>query len=291
MFLAGCCYGFLVPLVRVAGDEGFSTGQMMVTQYIYTLAILFVVTVAFIRARIRVRQVFQLIALGVLLSSVSLFYYNALQMLPSSTALTLLFQFSWIGVVIQIIMERKPPRPIVIVAVVVIFVGTFFATGILPAGAGVLQGLNVVGVLCGLAAAVTYAIYITVSGRFAKGVPALERSMFTSIGNFILGFIVCPTYFATSTFIDLGWLGFALGFVGILLPLVLIAISSPHLSAGTSTIMAASELPAGIICAAAIMGDAISVTVVLGVVLVLVGIVMSQVRLPLQGKTGDTGIR
>jgi drug/metabolite transporter (DMT)-like permease len=61
-----------------------------------------------------------------------------------------------------------------------------------------------------------------------------------------------------------------------LLPVTLLALGSPHLPNGLTSIMASSELPAGIVCAGLFAGSVITPAVGAGAALVLAGIVLSQ---------------
>jgi drug/metabolite transporter (DMT)-like permease len=88
-------------------------------------------------------------------------------------------------------------------------------------------------------------------------------------------------------------MGLALGLIGICTPVILIALSAPKLPTSLTTIMASSELPSGVICAMIFMGDPISLPVGFGVVLVLVGIVVSEadsLRKLFNRSTGKTAI-
>ncbi len=54
----------------------------------------------------------------------------SMSLLSISMALTLLFQFTWIGIVIQVILTRRAPSLPEIAAAAIIWIGTFFASGL-----------------------------------------------------------------------------------------------------------------------------------------------------------------
>lgn len=53
-----------------------------------------------------------------------------MSVLPAPVALTLLFQFTWVGLVIQAIATRRAPHACHIIAAGVIMAGTIFASGL-----------------------------------------------------------------------------------------------------------------------------------------------------------------
>ena len=280
MFLAGVCYGFNVPLVRFVYAQGFSASEVMIFQYSAATVFLAIIIVLFFRRRVTFKDIMKLFCVGFLAAGVSFSYYRALALLPSATAVTLLFQFVWMGLIAQALRERKLPNKTALFSVLIVMLGTVLATGILEVGA-TSDPLNPLGIFFGLLSAAFYAAFIIASSKTATQLPAANRTLFTSIGSFFVAFILCPTFFNStlpSAITNPGFIlpGLALGIAGILLPVFLIASSSPHLPNGLSTIMASSELPSGILCAALFMGDAISPLVALGVVIVLAGIALSQ---------------
>ncbi|MCL1891332.1 MAG: DMT family transporter [Coriobacteriia bacterium] len=280
MFAAGCCYGVVVPLVRVIYAQGISPTQVLGLQYFLGSLALALVVLIFFRRKVAPKALLQLLGVGFLAAGVSFFYYQAISLIPSATALTLLFQFVWMGVVVQAVRERTFPPAMTIISVLVIMLGTILATGVLETGP---EPLNVIGVLFGFLSAVFYTAFLVASGKAAAGVPAVNRTLFTTIGSFIIALVIYPSFFTETlapnlTNGDLLMPSLALGMMGILLPVFLIAYSAPHLPNGLATIMASSELPSGILCVMLFMGDKISPLVFLGVVIVLAGIVLSQAK-------------
>jgi drug/metabolite transporter (DMT)-like permease len=114
------------------------------------------------------------------------------------------------------------------------------------------------------------------SGRIATELPAACRSAISTLGSLLVAFALCPTYLSNPMLLHDPLLSVMLGLVGICLPVFLIALSSPKLPAGLTTIMASSELPSGVLCAMLFLGDPISTPVAAGVILVLLGIVLSE---------------
>ncbi len=277
MFLAGSCYGFVVPLVRTAQSEGFHTGDIMVTQYLVAAALLGSICLIFSRRKITLKDALKLMGVGIAAAGVSFCYYQSLERLSPATSLTLLFQFVWMGMAVQAIRTRTLPKSSAVLTVIIIVGGAVLATGLFDEGV-TFESLDPLGIIFGLLSAVCYTAFLVLAGRTATSVPAVNRGMFNAFGSLFIAFALTPTYFANPLLSIDPALSVALGIVGICIPVVLIAISSPKLPTGLTTVMASSELPSGVICAAVFLGEPISFSVGLGVVIVLMGIVVSELE-------------
>jgi drug/metabolite transporter (DMT)-like permease len=274
IFLAGICYGLMIPLARAAFALGFDASHITATQYLVSSLIMATFVLLVSRRKMSVKTIIKLAGVGVLASGISIFYYRALELLPSATAVTLLFQFVWMGVLVQAFRERKLPKLLTVVSVITIMVGTFFATGLVETGAAAFS-LDPLGLFFGILSAVFYTAYLVASAQVATNLPAANRSLVTSIASFLVAILLFPSFFSSDAVLGMGWVGIGFGLATITC-VFLIAYSAPHLPGGLVTIMAASELPSGILCAALLVGDAVSALTILGVIVVLIGIVLSE---------------
>ncbi len=59
-----------------------------------------------------------------------IFYAISVEELPASIAVVLLFQFTWIGVVIEAIANRTFPSREKVISIIILFTGTLFAGGV-----------------------------------------------------------------------------------------------------------------------------------------------------------------
>lgn len=275
VFVAGSSYGFIVPVIKGAAEVGIYPASFLPIQYLVS----FVVLLAVMFAR-RVpwgapREFLPLAVLGVFTGGTSICYYNAVTLLPSSAALTLLFQYIWVSVLIECVHRRSPPTLSSVVAIAVVLVGTVFATGLLD---GAAQPLDPVGVAFGLGSAVCYALFLYLSGTLGTDKPAVLRTTMLAAGGLAVTSLVNPAAYVASLPDPATWpYGAGLAVLGILLPTTIINFASPHLSAGMVSIMASSELPVGILAAWAIVGDVPTPLVLFGAFLVLAGILCKQV--------------
>ncbi|WP_270299274.1 EamA family transporter [Eggerthella sinensis] len=220
------------------------------------------------------KRVFALLGLGLTTCTTCVLYNYALTMLPVSVAITLLFQFTWIGIVFQVIATRRRPHPAELGAAVVILGGTLLASGLFSSTVG---DLNPVGIVCALLSAVSCASFMFLSARIGTDLPPIERGLVVCLGACILGFAVCPDYFASGALQAGIWkYGLILGVFGLLVPVILFGIGTPHLSAGLSTIMASSELPCGIAISVLVLSEPVDALQVVGIVIIMLGVVVSQ---------------
>jgi drug/metabolite transporter (DMT)-like permease len=246
----------------------------MVIQYLVGVLALGLVVACFSRRRISLRQVLQLAGVGVVAAGVSFGYYHALALLSSAEAITLLFQFVWMGVLLQAILERKLPDRMTVLSVVLVLGGTVLAAGILEWRD---SPLNPLGVCYGLLSAACYTVFLRLSGKVATELPTVNRTLFTSTGSLITSICLTPTFITSGAILrEVSWFAIPLALVGIVLPVFLIQKGATKLPSSVTTIMASSELPSGILMGALFVGDAVTVPELVGVVIILAGIVLSQ---------------
>ena len=74
-------------------------------------------------------------------------------------------------------------------------------------------------------------------------------------------------------------LGLIAGACGFFLPILLLSMGAPHLPTGLTSVLAASELPAGLFVAMIVLGSPIGAVEWLGVAIILFGICASQLQL------------
>ena len=159
-------------------------------------------------------------------------------------------------------------------AAVIILGGTLLASGLFSSTVGYLDPL---GIACALLSAVSCATFMFLSARIGVDLPPIERGLVVCLGACILGFAVCPDYFASGALQAGIWTyGLILGVFGLFVPVVLFGIGTLHLSAGLSTIMASSELPCGIAISVLILSEPVDAFQVAGIVVIMLGVVVSQ---------------
>ena len=286
VFLAGASYGAQATTVKITYAAGFTWTQVVASQALFA-ALLFAVALLVQRARgkrlvpLSLKQTIALLALGLNTCIGTVLYNYALTLLPVSVAITLLFQFTWMGIVVQLVVMRRRPRAAEAAAAAVILGGTLMASGMFSESVG---ALDPIGIACGLLSAVSCTFFMFFSSRVGRGMPSVQRGLVVCLGACAL----CPDYFASGVLQDGIWkFGLVLGLCALFVPVALFGIATPHLTPGLAAIMASSELPCGIALSTLVLGEPVEALQVAGVVAILAGIVISQ--LPHLGRRSDIG--
>ena len=279
MLLGGASYGFMATTYKLAYAAGYSWQEVVAAQA-WTGCGLFVL-LALIEAlrgtkfvRLPLREAAKLMGLGALSAVTSSFYCFSMTRLEASVALTLLFQYSWLGIPVQLVLDgRKPTRREAISAALIV-AATPIASGVWRHG---LSGLDPAGVSAALVAALSCATFLVLSGRVSPACGTGERGTLICLGLGLASLLVCPAYIPSGVFFS-GMAPFALmaGLFGMFLPVLLFGLGGPHLSAASATVLASAELPAGLFVSALVLKDSAEPLQWAAVALILGAIAFSQ---------------
>ena len=157
-----------------------------------------------------------------------------------------------------------------------------FASGVYKTG---ITGYDPVALLCALGATVSCFLFVTLSGKVEAPCSSEQRGVIVCAGSVVMSLTVCPDYVVSGVLAQ-GILPFAViaGFFGMLCPVLLFGMGSPHLPAGLSTVMAAAELPAGLFIAMIVLGEPLGVVEWLGVAIILAGVCLAQAPSLVEGR-------
>ena len=281
VFLGGCSFGPSSSVIKMAYEAGFAANDVVMSQYLFgwmMMAVLagglFAASAARKKAAApklpRAKNVIGIGAVGISIALVSTCYIFALQTVPAHIAVILLFQYTWMDIILEALYTRKLPHISIVISVLILVAGTLLAAGV---GAGA-EHLDSTGILFGIGSAFFYAIYIFLLGKVDVEVHPITRSF--CILSFALLFLICiftPAYFTSGVLADGLWkYGILIGILGCAIPSFFFAIGTPKISTGAATILSSSELPAGIICSVIILSEAVTPLQWAGVVLLFFGI-------------------
>jgi drug/metabolite transporter (DMT)-like permease len=295
VLLGAMSYGILSTIVVTAYDRGYELGEVVGSQLLtgvilsWGLAIYtkwrekrkemagasnsnVVVTTS---TKLRWKQRLLLMAAGTPTAITGLVYYESLRYIPASLAIILLFQFTWMGVLIQAVSQRKRPNGIMFITLVILFGGTLLAAGIVEQGAA---KFNLIGVTLGLLSAVSYSLFIFFSGKVVPTVHPAYRSVWMLTGGMTLVFILFPPHFLFNGQLggDLLMFGLLLGLFGAFIPPILFAIGVPYIGGDMAGILGASELPVAVLLSSLVLHEQVSLLQWTGVALVLMGVALPE---------------
>ncbi|WP_424765621.1 EamA family transporter [Paenibacillus sp. sgz302251] len=294
VFLGAASYGILSTIVVLAYGHGYKLGEVVGSQLL--TGFLLAWALAFFIKRREQRIIKQaadkaaaakpitnltwkhrllLMAAGAPTAITGLLYYESLRYIPASLAIILLFQFTWIGVLIQAISERKRPDKLMIITIAVLLGGTLLAAGIIEHGAG---RFNLMGVMLGLLSAVSYSLFILFSGKAVPAAQPAYRSAWMITGGMLLVFLLFPPTFLFNglLFGELMLYGFLLGLFGAFIPPLLFAVGVPHIGEGMAGILGASELPVAVLLSSFVLHEHVSLLQWIGVTVVLLGVTLPE---------------
>ncbi|MED4755497.1 DMT family transporter [Brevibacillus choshinensis] len=276
VFIGACSYGILSTIVKLAYGQGYSPAEVIGGQMFFGFVLTWLPSLFFLRTKPQMRQLLLLVAVGLTVGTTGIFYYNALQYIPASVAIVLLFQFTWMGVLAEAILSRRLPDKQTVGSLVLLLIGTLLAGGLFESGG--LEQFNLIGVIFGLLSAVSYTLFLLSSGKVAITVHPWVRSSTMATGSLLLASLLYPPVFLFNGSL---WDGlfpyvFLLAFFGILLPTVLFNFGIPHIGAGMAAILGAAELPMAVISSYFILHESVSLLQTVGVIVILIAIVLPE---------------
>jgi drug/metabolite transporter (DMT)-like permease len=295
VFLGAASYGVLSTIVVLAYGSGFQLGEVvgsqLLTGFVLACALAWFVKRKELRnvkssvlspksapayEALTWKQRLLLMAAGLPTAITGLLYYGSLRYVPASLAIILLFQFTWIGVLIQAISERKRPNRMMLITLAVLFAGTMLAAGIVEQG---MIRFHLIGVLLGLLSAVSYSLFLVVSGKAVPSAHPAYRSMWMIGGGLAFVFVLFPPNFLVNGMLfssSLMGYGFLLGLFGAFIPPVLFTIGVPRIGEGLASVLGAAELPVAVLMSSVVLHEQVSLLQWAGVVIVLLGVAIPE---------------
>jgi drug/metabolite transporter (DMT)-like permease len=278
--LGATSYGMLATFVKIAYGEGFSTAEVTVAQFVYGILGMLLIN-TFQRTKkgkdiIKAsnKHIVQLMFAGTSLGLTSVFYYLTVKYIPVSIAIVLLMQTVWMGVLFEMILEKKIPSTQKIISVVIVLIGTILATNLIQND---IQ-LNWRGIILGLLSAASFTITMFTANRIAIHVSSAQRTLFMLIGGavivFAFAFATQNTPFNFSIFTK--W-GIVLALFGTIIPPMLFNIGFPYTGIGLGSIVSALELPVSVMMAYFILSEEVNTTQWFGIILIILAIVIMNI--------------
>ncbi|MCV2487174.1 DMT family transporter [Flavobacterium sp. SH_e] len=279
--LGATTYGMLATFVKMAYSEGYTTAEVTTSQFIYgILGILLINLFQRIKNKNKAvkaspKNIFNLMSAGTSLGMTSLFYYLAVKYIPVSIGIVLLMQTVWMGVLLEMILEKKLPSKQKVIAVFIVLFGTVLATNIINND---IQ-LDWRGLVWGILAAASFTTTMFTANRVATEISSAQRSLYMLLGGAI---IVFSFAFATqvTTFnleIFLKW-GIVLSLFGTIIPPLLMTAGFPLTGIGLGSIVSALELPVSVMMAFVLLNEKVIFSQWVGIVLIILAIIIMNVN-------------
>jgi drug/metabolite transporter (DMT)-like permease len=285
--LGATSYGCLATFVKLAyhrkGMTGnlFTPAEVISSQFIIGIAVMLLIN-AYQKAKKRddvvkatTKNIWQLLIVGTSTGLTSIFYYLSVRYIDVSIAIVLLMQTVWMGVLLEMILDRKMPSPVKIGAVFIVLAGTALATNLINNE----TTLDWRGIVLGLLAAASFTTTMFAANKIALGVSSAQRSLYMLLGG---GVMVLIFALATQTGpfnFDIFWKwGILLALFGTIIPPMLLNAGFPKTGIGLGSIVSSLELPVSVTMAYMLLHEKVNGVQWLGIVLILFAIVMMNVN-------------
>ncbi len=277
--IASSSYGILSTIVKVAMNHGFTSAEATTSQYAigFLLAfILFLITQRKLPKLNRSGLLFIVFA-GICTGTTGIVYNQSLNYLPASLAVVMLFQFTWIGMLMDCILRKRLPSKPETFSLIFLFLGTILAAGIIDVD---VSNIAWQGWIFGLASAFSFAFFIQFNSRQVEGITTISRTLLMSfVALLIISLFSSPEILWNGKLFgtELLFFGLTLGIFGIILPILLFSIAVPKVGGGLASILSAMELPVAIIVSVIVLHETLTILQIGGIVLVLVGMILPSV--------------
>lgn len=279
--LGATSYGMLATFVKMAYDEGYTTAEVTISQFILGIIGILIIN-GFKKAKSESevikatkRNIFQLMIAGTSMGLTSVFYYISVKYIPVSIAIVLLMQTVWIGLLLEMFLEKKIPSTQKIVAALIVLAGTFLATNIFK---NEIQ-MDWRGFVMGMLAACSFTTTMFTANRVALGISSAQRSLYMLFGGIIIvlafGIATQNTPFQFGIFLK--W-GIVLSLFGTIIPPVLMNTGFPLTGIGLGSIVSALELPVSVSMAYFLLSEKVELSQWIGILLIILAIIMMNIK-------------
>ena len=284
VFLVGfgaTSYGMLATFVKMAYDEGYTTAEVTISQFILGIIGILIIN-GFQKAKSEnevakatPRNIFQLMLAGTSTGLTSVFYYMAVKYIPVSIAIVLLMQTVWIGLLLEMFLEKKIPSTQKIVAALIVLIGTLLATNIFE---NEIQ-LDWRGLVMGFLAACSFTTTMFTANRVALGISSAQRSLYMLFGGalIVFAFGIATQNTAFNFTIFLKW-GVILSLFGTIIPPMLMNAGFPLTGIGLGSIVSALELPVSVLMAYFLLHEKVDLVQWAGILLIILAIIIMNVK-------------
>ncbi|MBX9887371.1 MAG: DMT family transporter [Flavobacteriaceae bacterium] len=279
--LGATTYGMLATFVKMAYTENYTTAEVTTSQFILgIIGILLINLFQKIKnkntaTKASSRNIFQLMLAGTSLGMTSVFYYLAVKYIPVSIGIVLLMQTVWMGVLLEMILEKKLPSKQKVISVFIVLIGTVLATNLIN---NEIQ-LDWHGIMWGMLAAASFTTTMFTANSVATNISSAQRSLYMLLGGAIIvfGFSIATQVTPFNYAIFAKW-GIILALFGTIIPPMLMNAGFPLTGIGLGSIVSALELPVSVMMAYLLLNEDVNITQWLGILLIIIAIVIMNIN-------------
>lgn len=276
VLLAGTGFGFLGVFSRLCFRNGLSVGDILSWRFITAAALLWIYLLLFKPSLIKmsIGQIFVSMALGVFGYAVfSTFYFKAIEGLSIPLAVLLLYTFPiLVNIVAHFFLKQKMNRGQVL-SLILAFIGLAILLW------GPIEVHKMSAILFGFGAALSYAVYVLVSGEVQRNVVPLSSSLYviTSAAVTLVLFHQPHLAHVFSKPPIVLWCLAGLATISTIMPLTLFLAGLQRIPSGQASIISMVEPVVATIAAGLLLRESLSPNQMIGAVLILAALVINAV--------------
>lgn len=279
ILLGAAFYGLLSPIIKLAYEAGWNEGEISGSQMTMGMVITWVLVLLRRKSwsnpfsgpwiRLSIVGVFGL-------AMTTILYNTTLKELDASLAIVLLFQFTWMTVVLDSAVNKRWPSRVQMLAVLIVLVGTLFAVNIFAAD---WSQISVKGIVLGLASGFSYSLFLFLIGRIHHPMDSLMKSAIMLTAAILPIYLIYPPHAMLGDGVGslILW-GLLIGTLGQVVPTLFFNIGIPRVGSSVAALLGSLELPVGLLGALFIVGESVLTVQWLGMVLILCGICVSELK-------------
>lgn len=278
--LGATSYGMLATFVKLAYQENYTTAEVTSSQFILGIIGVLIIN-AFQKSKNKgtvvkatKKNIFHLMLAGTSLGMTSVFYYLAVKYIPVSIGIVLLMQTVWMGVLLEMFIDKKLPSLQKVISVLIVLVGTALATNIFK---NEIQ-LDWRGLMWGMLAAASFTTTMFTANSIATGISSAQRSLYMLLGGAVIvfGFGIFTQTTPYNFDIFLKW-GIVLSLFGTIIPPMLMNTGFPHTGIGLGSIVSSLELPVSVMMAYVILDETVVLSQWTGIALIILAIIIMNI--------------
>ena len=285
--LGATSYGMLATFVKLAYADISTAGlhytpaEVITSQFV--LGILAVLMINMFQKRRNKKMIInassahikKLMIVGTSTGLTSIFYYLAVKYIPVSIGIVLLMQTVWMGVLLEMILEKKIPSTVKIISVLIVLLGTILATNLFYYNVD----LDWRGIVLGLLAAASFTTTMYAANKVALTISAAQRSLYMLLGGAVVVLIFAILTQTTPFNYDIfyKW-GILIALFGTVIPPILLNAGFPLTGIGLGSIVSALELPVSVFMAFFLLHEKVVFSQWMGILLIIVAIIIMNIN-------------
>ena len=206
---------------------------------------------------------------GIFFVATAIIYFLAVQHLSAGLATVILFADPALVAILAVIFYQEKIGKAQIVGLILALLGLFFISGLYIEGS---MNLSPTGLILAILSAVVYGIYVLLGQKTVKTDGVLTITFTISL----MGLVIMIIFFPRNILALLSitpyqlFLGFAMAFLGTILPVVLLLRGVQKLGSSIGSLVSIIEIPFSLVLAYLVLGEVLTSMQVVGTLLIVI---------------------